>query len=162
MTAAVFVPIPVLVAAEWLRGLEWLREYVDPADIGQKYRNKDAWGKTYAVTVSLVLARTNAFAPLRLPTIQIDVWGKSVSTSGGRKLPWNTCAAIAERIADETYSSTNPGVVTVGGPQIMAAQIGDISLTRAPSTVEKSETATLARASLDVQINYSPVYEEQL
>ena len=160
MTAPVFVPIPHLVAIAWLKSLDFLAPYVGLRDIAQKYQPPATWQETYAITCNVVTPRAHQYAPLKLPIVQIDVFGRPVQTTAGPKTPWNTCAAIAELIAEETYNPINLGEVEVGGPTVMRAKVGNISLVRAPNVVGRADASQLARASLDVQISYTPVYGE--
>jgi hypothetical protein len=154
MAVPVLIPSPHKVAIEWLRSLTALSNFIDPADISFKHKAAAQWAKPYAIVCSTVATGANAFAPLRSPVVQVDVYGRHIA---GR-LPWETCAALAELIADQTYEPANPGAITVDNDAV-SVRVGDVSLSRSPQILSESDTATLARASLDVRIMYTPIYE---
>jgi hypothetical protein len=147
------LPSPQMICIEWLRTLTTLSEFVD-RDVWRQPKAFAQWTKPFTVQANPVAPRASAYAPLRFPVIQIDVLGRKI----GQRLPWETCFAVAEIIAEQTYEPTNYGELVVDNA--LPVRVGDISLVRAPSIVDQSDTATLARASLDIQMNYVPIYEE--
>lgn len=154
MPAPVLLPSPQMICIAWLRTLTALSEFVDHDDVWYKPKAFAQWAKPFTVQANAIAPRASTYAPLRFPVVQIDVLGRKI----GQRLPWETCFAVAEIIAEQTYESTNYGELVIDNA--LPVRLGDISLVRAPSMIDRSETATLARASLDIQMNYVPIYEE--
>lgn len=154
MSTPVLLPSPQMICIEWLRTLTALSPFVDRGDVWYKSKAFAQWAKPFTVEAHPIAAQASAYAPLHFPVIQIDVFGRKI----GQRLPWETCFGIAEIIAEQTYGPTNYGELLVDGA--LPVRLGDISLVRAPSTVDRSDTAMLARTSLDIQMSYVPIYGE--
>lgn len=156
---AVLVPPAYLVCVAWLKSLSILNGYVAATDIAQRCAaDVTSWTHDYAIAVTTVSPDAALHAPLRLSVVQIDVYGRPVQTTSGSKLPWLTALGLGEAIADQTYNPLNLGVVAIGGDEMLDAKVGDISIARSPSFMDRSVSARLARVSLDVLVKYVPIY----
>lgn len=154
MTTAVFFPVANLVAKAWLSTLSL---GINSDDITDGLKARDDWHQDLSITVTPVPSSANAFAPLRSPIIDINVWGRPIK-SGSTRVPWNHCLAIAETIIDRTLpGSLVTGVLPIAGGSYMDARLTDVSCISSPYKI-LNEASGLARVLMTVQLIYVPVY----
>lgn len=153
------VPQSRLVARHWLLS----RPEIGAVQVGKTLQTPySSWTSDLFITVTGITPITDAYTPLRSHVVQIDVWGRPVTTQRGSTVPLNRCTALAEKIADLTREFVGT-VVNISGSAFLDVRLTDVSVVRDPEEMPDREPSdsqvSIGRASMDLQFTYMPIYQ---
>lgn len=155
------IPSALLVARHWLISLP----EVGSIQVGQSLQTPyTSWTEDLYITVSFIDTEADEYVPLRSAVVQVDVWGRPITTQRGQTVPINRCVSVAESIADLTYGFV-PVIVDVAGVEYFNVDLKDVMVrpVRGPRPIRERQPSgsqvAIGRASMDLQFTYMPIYE---